>query len=686
VSTSWLLVVDNLEHEVLRELEPVLPPGLTGHILVTSRRRLQGAARIGLLPLSSAIAAAFLLQRTGQDDASAARCIADAVGGLPLALEQAAAYIGVSGRSLASYAGLLEHRLAELLDEGRPQGYPFTVATTWELSFRGLEEERPAAADLLRLCAHLAADDIPLAIIRSAAGQLPAPLGPALEDEIESDRIVVALSGYSLLERQGDAARVHRIVQLVMRESLGAEQRQRWLDVAIGLLRTLFPADVADSERWPLSARLVPHVQAAVDLTPRRRESAELLQLMDRAAQYLQARAQYAEARSLFERVLACRERTFGSDHLDSVESKMNLAIVLRDQGRLSEAGHRLVQALSASERVAGADHPMTATILIHLASVRLAEGDLAGARPLFERVIAASERAVVSHTPETTAHTRAMLVQIEAALPAARPNLSLLFQDPGELAAVRLLFERAVALAEQLVGPDHPVTAVSLNNLAQLVQAGGDLTAARPPLERALAIREHALGTDHPDTVQSLNSLGLLLRAQRDLAQARSVLERALATNERVMGPEHPDTAQNLNNLAGVLREQGDPGAARRLLERALTIREHVLGGDHPATAASLNNLARLLQSQGELDDARHLLTRALAIRERVLGTDHIDSAASMHNLALLLVAAGEPAPARQLFERALATRVAVLGADHPATVGTRAALDELRDDVINP
>jgi hypothetical protein len=77
--------------------------------------------------------------------------------------------------------------------------------------------------------------------------------------------------------------------------------------------------------------------------------------------------------------------------------------------------------------------------------------------------------------------------------------------------------------------------------------------TQARPLHERALAIHEQALGPDHPNTVSSLGNLAGLLWAQGDLAGARPLFERALAIRERALGPDHPDTALSLNNLASL-------------------------------------------------------------------------------------------------------------------------------------
>jgi tetratricopeptide (TPR) repeat protein/transcriptional regulator with XRE-family HTH domain len=287
--------------------------------------------------------------------------------------------------------------------------------------------------------------------------------------------------------------------------------------------------------------------------------------------------------------------------------------------------------------------------------------GDIRAARPWYERALAIRERVLGPDHPDTALSLN---------------NVGWLLRDQGELTAARPHLERALAIRERVLGPDHPDTAEGLCNLAGLLQTQGELAAARPLFERALAIRERVLGADHTLTAQSLNNLAFLLRAQGELTAARPLLERALAIWERVLGPDHPHTALSLNNLGALLRDQGELTAARPLLERALAIRERVLGPDNPDTAFSLQNLARLLQAQGELDAARSLYERALAIRERVLGPDHPHTTVSLNDLALLHRAEGELDAARPLLERALAIRERVLGPDHPDTATTRGNL----------
>jgi tetratricopeptide (TPR) repeat protein len=279
-----------------------------------------------------------------------------------------------------------------------------------------------------------------------------------------------------------------------------------------------------------------------------------------------------------------------------------------------------------------------------------------AQARPLVERALAIREKVL---GPEHSATATSL------------NSLALLLHDQGDPAAARPLYERALAIREKVLGPEHPDTATSLSNLARLLETQGDLAAARPLFERALAIGEKVFGPDHPETATTLNNLATLLRVQGDLAAARPLYERALAIDEKVLGPEHPNTAASLNNLAVLLRAQGDLAAARPLFERALAIDEKVFGPDHPETATTLNNLAWLLRTQSELA-ARPLLERVLAIREKVLGPEHPATAMSLNNLASLLHDQGDPAGARPLFERALAIDEKVFGPEHLVTAET--------------
>jgi tetratricopeptide (TPR) repeat protein len=304
-----------------------------------------------------------------------------------------------------------------------------------------------------------------------------------------------------------------------------------------------------------------------------------------------------------------------------SVEGTLN---TLRNLGA-PEWLLRAIPAFNAllSAIIRGLGHPDTATSLNNLARLLQAQGNLRRARPHFERALAIREKML---GPEHLATAQSL------------NNLACLVEAQGDLVRARSLFERALAIHEKTLGPEHLATAQSLSNLAGLLQAQGDLTGAQPLYERALAIKEKVLGPEHPNTAWSLNNLANLLQAQSDLSGARLLSERALASYEKALGPENSNTAAILTNLAGLLQAQGDLAGARPFYERALKISEKVLGPGHPDTATYLNNLACLLEAQGDVAGAQPLFERALAIRKKALGPKHPDTVKSHDNLAVLL------------------------------------------------
>ncbi|MEM9462091.1 MAG: serine/threonine-protein kinase [Myxococcota bacterium] len=228
-------------------------------------------------------------------------------------------------------------------------------------------------------------------------------------------------------------------------------------------------------------------------------------------------------------------------------------------------------------------------------------------------------------------------------------------FNRHGDLDNALDHHQRALALWDKALGPDHPYVANSLMSIAFVFHEQGDLDEARAHLQRALAIKQKTLGPDHIDVATILNNLGIVLNRQGDLDNARVYYERALARRERALGPDHPDVAGSLNNLGILFYDRGDLDKARAHLERALTIKQAVLGPDHPDLAGSLGNLGNVLLDQGDLDNARRHLQRSLVIREKALGPDHPDLAYPLVRLATMALDTGASASARAHAERAI-------------------------------
>ena len=205
--------------------------------------------------------------------------------------------------------------------------------------------------------------------------------------------------------------------------------------------------------------------------------------------------------------------------------------------------------------------------------------------------------------------------------------------------AEAETLHQRALAIREKALGPDHPDVATSLNNLAALYSKQGKYAEAEPLYKRSLAIREKALGPDHPNVATSLSSLAGVYGNQGKYAEAEPLHQRALAIREKALGPDHPDIATSLNNLAVMYLNQKKYADAEPFFKRSLAICRKGPRPNHSSVAMNLNNLAGVYGNRGKYAEAEPLHQRALAIREKALGPDDPMFAMSLHNLALLSV-----------------------------------------------
>ncbi|MEM9998488.1 MAG: tetratricopeptide repeat protein [Bacteroidota bacterium] len=244
---------------------------------------------------------------------------------------------------------------------------------------------------------------------------------------------------------------------------------------------------------------------------------------------------------------------------------------------------------------------------------------------------------------------------------------------------ALQPLREALPALAENLLGPNHPDTLFSVNKLAVLLDLRGDYNAAESLYRRALRGRERVLGPDHPDTLVSVNNLGFLCRLRGDYGTAESLFRRAIEGNERTFGSHHPNVLGPITNLAALLDLRGDYEAAELLYRRVIDGYMRTLGPDHPDTLGSVNDLAAVLVARGNYDAAEPLYRRVIDGYMRTLGPDHPDTLGSVNNLGYLFWERRNYAAAEPLLRRALDGCERVLGPNHPNTRGIRENLERL-------
>jgi tetratricopeptide (TPR) repeat protein len=527
----WLLIFDNARQP--QDLNRYRPGGGGGHTLITSRNPTWGgiAARIRIGVFITDEAVAFLLHRTSSEDEDAARMLADELAGLPLALEQAAAYAEQTALSLREYLDRYRRRHRELLALGVPIDYPATVATTWQLNIDEVAQKTPSAIELLQLCAFLSAEAIPTDLVIAVPDLLPSSLAYAAQDELALDEAIGALHRYSLLERHGGILQMHRLVQHIVISKLTAQERSGWIERLKELLLRAFPTDPEEQDNWPRCGQLLPHVLAVASRADQASiRSIGIGELMRRSGIYLVYRGEYHAAREAFEQNVAVVEATYDPDDVRVAKALSDLGAALLRTGDLHRARERLESALSILQAAYGAGHPEVAKTLLNLGGVLSQIGDLEGARERLESALAIVE-----------ADARQDQREVARIL----DNLGFVLRDLGDLRVARQYHERALVLFETIHGPVHPEVAMALDHLGCVHEDLGDLRVARQYHERALVLFERIYGSDHPEVAGTLFNLGNTLWKLGDSAGARTCLERSLAISEELLGSEHPATQQ---------------------------------------------------------------------------------------------------------------------------------------------
>jgi len=495
---KWLLVFDNAKDRA--DVLNYIPRGETGHVLITSRnanwRGIVTPLDVKVLVRKESVD--FLLKRTGYTDREIADALSNVLGDLPLALEQAGAYMEAKGRTLSDYLNMFNVYKSELLDRAAPStDYPDTVATTWNIAFDEVKQISSPVADLLNLCAFLAPDDIPVELLSSGVQYLPQSLAAVATDPLAFDDAVDPLRRYSLVEVTAESISVHRLVQAVTRDRLDEDERKKWAEAAVRIVDKAYPFDSDDVGIWLVCSRLLPHALLAA-------EHAEALdvasdstgKLLNHTGVYLKGRAQFAEAKEMYERALAISEAVYGPDHPTVASIVNNLGDVLQDIGDMKEAKKMYERALAIDVATYGPNHPQVAINVNNLGSVLQDIGDMKGAKKMYERALTIDESAYGPDHPD---------VAIDVS------NLGSVLQDLGDMEGAKKMYERALAIDEATYGPDHPTVAIRVNNLGGVLQALGDMEGAKKMYERALSIFTEYLGEDHPNTVTVQNNLDSL-------------------------------------------------------------------------------------------------------------------------------------------------------------------------------
>jgi tetratricopeptide (TPR) repeat protein len=708
LSTSqlrWLLVFDNADDP--GQVMPLIPSAggrAAGHVIITSRN--QSWATVGEsleVNVFDRPESVELIRKRGNvispEDADQ---LAERLGDLPLALDQAASWQAATGMPVSEYLDQLDGHVRELLSEGKPALYPTTVAASVTLAYDRLHSTAPAVAQLLELFAYLSAEPISVSLLRRARdAAISEPLRQSLREPILLNRTIRELRRYGLAKVDANQRiQVHRLVQLVLRESMDEEVAAQSLANVQTILASANPADPDDPNTWSVYTMIGPHVLPA-----------HLIEAPDVAARrvaldqirYLYVVGEYEGSRRLAEPVVAAwRAATgegLGPDGELTLIATRHWANALRELGRKDQAKELdagIFARLKESPEF-GPDHEHTlATAQSVAVDLRIA-GDYVEALRIESdneqrhRTVFGDEDPLTLRVRSNLAVDLRMLGRFQEALDTDEALVHVWEQtvgtsDPRYMIYVGNLVmdlycrgRYAEALArqvevfpafQQVLGPRHTFVLRSARNIAIALRKTGRYKEA---LARSLDLRtdyRNHFGLDHEYTLLANMTYANALRVAGEPGEARSVAADTVMRYRRHFGPDHPLTLVAQGNLAIILRAVGELREARALDESTVEEITRKLGARHPYTLCVVSNRANDLFFAHDVAGARAVSENILEVSRDVRGHNHPYTLACATNAALDMQATGAETAGQQLLDETVASFGRVLGADHPETI----------------
>lgn len=656
----WLLVFDNaIEPAKLTDLIP----GGPGHVLLTTRnygwRNQVETLEIDVFQRAESVE--FLRRRVSITEAEAGR-LADALGDLPLALEQAAALKAETGMAVGEYLDLLRERTRELMDQNRPAEYPSSMSAAWRLSVEALAAKLPEAVELLRCLAFFGPDPVPREILRSSLGLSRPALNSIMADPVMLIRTIRELSRFALAKfsEENRTVQVHRLIQALLREQLDAGDRLSLRHDVHALLAHGAPANPDDGLQWSKFAMLVPHLEPVEIIES---DDTRIRDFVLDVVRYLYQSGNRQAAQEKVENVLGvwAARPSEDNDRL-LLTAQTHRADILRELGDYHLAAETDETALARSREIFGDYHRITLRIARGLG------GDL--------RAIGAFARAEEHDRDTLDRHVRAFGERDVRTLRSVN-NLALDCGLIGRYQEARELHMRAYTeQREPASGASKVEVLGSWNGLARAIRQHGEYTIASDLGRDALEYGRQELGAEHPLTLRVARDLAIALRRSGDFETAHEMAEEGHTLCRHLFGPDNPDTLAAAICLANAERCVGHIDRAFGRAEDTLDRYEPVYGVDHPYTLACTGNVALLHRVKGAPQRAQEIDEDCLAGLDRKVGRNHHYSLNVAINLASDLAVLGDVAAAVDLGTDTLARIRSVFDERHPVALGCAANL----------
>jgi hypothetical protein len=658
----WLLIFDNADDP--EDLEPHLPTG-SGHVIITSRnhRWAHRAEPVEVDIFAREESVAHLLRHVPGLHPDEAAKISAAVGDLPLAIEQAAAWLAETGMPAARYVEQLATRPASALGLNKPFDYALPVAATWNLSLDRLRRRSPAAVRLLQILAFCSSGPISMNLLYSEEmNESLLPYEETLSEELVIGRLIGDVSRLALVkvDRATNSLQIHRLVQAVIRSQMTEEEQQEARHEVHKVLAGAQPShgETDDPANWSTYDIIWPHLEPSL---AEECTDSQTRQLLIDWVRYQWKHGEFVSALGLASRIRDLWTGQLGRDHQQTLYLQTQAANVLRSLGRFSEARDLDTYVLERQRAVLGADHAQALRTAGGLAADQRAGGNYQQALRLDQ---------------DTYARCRNRFGDDYEWTMAAAHNLATSLRMVGDYFAALSLDLETLGRQRIVMPPDHPATLLSACAVGLDLRTTGAFRESVDLLRDTWARYRRVLGDDMLETLRTAASLAVSLRKAGEQAEAMTLAQDTYERYKRRYGADSPDAQSCALNLACDYAAVNDMPNALGLVTEVRGALQASLGEDHPNTMVAANNLACYLRAIGQLPEALALTEDTLRRMRQRLGYRHPLALSSAVNLASCLGDSGDLERAEALVHETIQLLSVVLTEDHPDTLVSKANL----------
>jgi len=584
------MVFDNADNLTPEELEQYFPSGLGGNILITSRN--SGLKHLTLHENSlevkemeendaiSLLLKAACLDESQEDLQAEASKIVNELFCIPLAIDQAGAFIAFGNTDIRDYLKEYSRYREKLLSYPAFKGastYNRSVYQTWELSYKEIQqraqsddshraEAASSAMSLLAMFSFFHFDGISEEIFSYAATQEHEKNGDdekrsalqlassvidgtllQLDETGEWDNFIFkeglqVLFSFSLIKLgslKGVYA-VHPLIHAWGRDRMSSQDRHKYSLMAYGMLACSL-SGYFNKQPYHFRRTLVTHLRANKQhsiLAKNKMVERYFDDAHEKFGRLLREQGYYGEAGKFQIEVLDARSRTLGQEHLGTISAMGDLASTYESLGKYADAEKLEIKVLDLRNRVLGEEHPDTIFAMGNLANTYYGLGKYADAEKLQIKVLDLRNRVLGEEHPD----------MIWAIAGLASTYYSLEKYADAEKLQIKIL-----DLRNRLLGEEHPDTISAIGSLAVTYQSLEKYADAEKLQIKVLDLRNQLLGEEHPDTINAMENLAITYYSLQKYTHAVMLEVQVVDIRKKIFGEEHPKTVKAVALLAQI-------------------------------------------------------------------------------------------------------------------------------------